>query len=135
LAHDRKINMLRESDPRSKSRSLTDWFKGKPPEIRNNFNHFVKLYKAIGDITVRGARNMIVISTERKGIAYIVPRKSFIDIVFPFATAYMDTLCFHKVVQNSAGKKEFNHHFRLIAKEDVNKEVKGYMAEAYKRGA
>ena len=127
--------MLRQSDPRSKSRSLTDWFKDKRPEIRNNFDHFVKQYKAIGDITVRGARNMIVISTERKGIAYIVPRKSFIDIVFPFATAYMDTLCFHKVVQNSAGKKEFSHYFRLMAKEDVNEEVKRYMADAHRRGA
>ena len=126
--------MLRESDPRSKSRSLADWFKDKPIEIRNNFNHFVKQYKVIGDVTVRGAKNMIVISTKRKGIAYIVPRKSFIDIVFPFETAYSDTLCFHKVVQNSAGKKEFNHYFRLIAKEDVNKEVKGFMAEAYRNG-
>src|SRR5688572_19817537 len=126
--------MLRQSDPRSKSRSLTDWFKDKPPEIRNNFDHFVKQYKAIGDISVRGAKNLIVISTERKGIAYIVPRKNFIDIVFPFATAYMETLCFHKVVQNSAGKNEFNHYFRLMAKEDVNEEVKGYMAKAYSRG-
>ena len=126
--------MLRQSDPRSKSRSLTDWFKDKRPEIRNNFDHFVKQYKAIGDITVRGTKNMIVISTERKGIAYIVPRKSFIDVVFPFTTAYMDTLCFHKVVQNSAGKNEFNHYFRLMAKEDVNKEVKGYMADAYRLG-
>jgi hypothetical protein len=134
LIHDHLNIMLHQSDPRSKSRSLADWFKGKPPEIRNNFDHFVKQYKAIGDITVRGARNMIVISTERKGIAYIVPRKSFIDIVFPFATAYMDTLCFHKVAQNSAGKKEFNHYFRLLAKEDVNKEVKGYMTEAYRLG-
>jgi hypothetical protein len=126
--------MLRESDPRSKSRSLTDWFKDKPIEIRNNFNHFVKQYKVIGDVTVRGAKNMIVISTKRKGIAYIVPRKSFIDIVIPFDTAYKDTLCFHKVVQNSAGKKEFNHYFRLMAKEDVNKEVKGFMTEAYRNG-
>jgi len=100
--------MPRQSDPRSKSRPLTDWFKNKPPEIRNNFDHFVKQYKTIGDITVRPAKNMIVISTEKKGIAYIVPRKSFIDVVFPFATAYLDTLCFRKVVQNSAGKKEFN---------------------------
>jgi hypothetical protein len=77
---------------------------------------------------------MIVISTEKKGITYLVPRKSFIDVVFPFAKAYLDTLCFHKVVANSAGKKEFNHHLRLLAKEDVNEEVQGYMAKAYRRG-
>ena len=126
--------MLRESDARSKSRSLTDWFKDKPIEIHKNFDNFVKQYKAIGDVTVRGAKNMIVITTKRKGIAYIVPRKSFIDIVFPFDDAFLDTLCFHKVVQSPAGKKEFNHYLRLMAKEDVTKEVKGYMAEAYRRG-
>jgi hypothetical protein len=134
LIHSPWVNMLREQDPRSKSRSLTDWFKGKAPEIRENFDHFVKQYKVIGDITVRGARNMIVISTKRKGIAYVVPRKSFIDIIFPFERAYPDTLCFHKVVQSPSGKKEFNHYFRVIAKEDVNDEVKGYMSEAYQRG-
>ena len=127
--------MLRESDPRSKSRSLTDWFKDKPKEIRNNFDHFVKQYKALGDITVRGAKNMIVITTKRKGIAYVVPRKSFIDIVFPFERAYPDTLCFHKVVQSPGGKKEFNHYFRMLAKEDVNVEVKGFMREAYVMGS
>ena len=126
--------MLRPSDPRSKSRSLTDWFKGKPREIRNNFDHFVKQYKTIADISVRGAKNMIVISTKRRGIAYVVPRRSFIDIVFPFERAYLDTLCFHKVVQSPAGKKEFNHYFRMLAKEDVNEEIKKYMKEAYQRG-
>jgi hypothetical protein len=126
--------MLRKSDPRSKSRSLSDWFKDKPTQIRRDFDHFVKEYKAIGDISVRGAKNMIVISTERKGIAYVVPRKSFIDIVFPFEQAYRDTLCFHKVVQGPASKKEFNHYFRLMSEEDVNDEVKGYMAKAYRSG-
>jgi hypothetical protein len=127
--------MLRESDPRSKARSLTDWFKDKPKEVRNNFDHFVREYKAIAKVTVRGAKNMIVLSTKRKGIAYVVPRKSFIDIVFPFERAYLDTLCFHKVVQSPAGKKEFNHCLRMLAKEDVNEEVKRYMKEAFRRGS
>ena len=97
--------MLRESDLWSKSRSLANWFKDKPRAIRNNFDHFVKAYKIIGDVSVRSAKNMIVISTDRKEIAYVVPRRSFVDIVFPFDKAYMDSLCFHKVVQNSAEKK------------------------------
>ena len=128
------ICMLRKNDSRSKFKPLADWFKGKRPEIRGHFNYFVKQYRSIGDVEVRPVKSMIVISTRRKGIAYVVPRKDFIDVVFPFDKQYPDTLCFHKVVQNSAGKKEYNHHFRMLSKEDVNDEVKHYMKEAYHRG-
>jgi len=126
--------MLRDSDPRSKSRPLEDWFRGKPPATRAIFDHFVSEYKRVGDITVRPAKTMIVVTTPRKGIAYIVPKKEVIDVVFPFKEAYPDNLCFHKIAQVPIGPPQFNHHLRLVDKKDVNTEVRRFMKLAYDEG-
>ena len=125
--------MLRKSDPRSKSRPLTDWFEGKPVQTRALFDHFVSEYQRIGEVTIRPTKNMIVVTTLRKGIAYIVPRKNYIDVVFPFKQAYQDNLCFHKIVRG-VGSLEFNHYLRIMAVEDVNQEVNKFMKLAYKLG-
>lgn len=127
--------MLRKSDPRSKPRPLEDWFLGKPAETRAIFDHFVREYKRIGKITIRSAKNMIVITTARKGIAYVVPGKNFVHVVFPFKQAYRDNLCFQKIAQGKVGAQQFNHHLRMFAKEDVNDEVRGFMRLAYKQGS
>jgi hypothetical protein len=126
--------MLRENDSRSKARSLEDWFDGKPASILALFNHFVREYKRIGKVKVRSAKTMIVITTQRKGIAYAVPKKSLIDITFPFKQAYPDNLCFHKIAKVPLGPPQFNHHLRLETKEDVNEEVKRFMKMAYELG-
>lgn len=114
---------------------MNDWFLGKLPATKAVFDHFIKEYKRIGEVTVRSAKTMIVVTTPRKGIAYIVPRKTFIDVVFPFKQAYGDNLCFHKIAQVPIGPPQFNHHLRLITKEDVNKEVRKFMKIAYELGS
>jgi|SRR5882672_6947496 len=123
--------MLRESDPRSKARPLEDWFDGKIPATRELFDHFVREYTRLGDVSVRPAKSMIVVTTPRKGIAYIMPKKEVIDVVFPFKQAYPDNLCFHKIAKVPIGPPQFNHHVRLVDKKDVNKELKGFMRLAY----
>lgn len=126
--------MLGDKDPRSKSKPLEDWFRGKPVETRSLFDHFVREYKKIGKVTVRPAKSMIVITTPRKGIAYVVPRKGFIDVTFPFKQAYPDNLCFVKINKVPIGPPQFNHYIRLVSPEDVNEEVKKFMKLAYQLG-
>jgi hypothetical protein len=59
--------------------------------------------------------------------------KDFIDIVFPFEKPYPDNLCFRKIAQ-VPGQLQFNHHFRMQRKEDINGEVKKFMKLAYQMG-
>lgn len=96
---------------------MDDWFRGKPPATHAVFDHFIQEYKRLGDVTVRSAKT-------RKGIAYIMPKKTCIDVVFPFKQAYPDNLCFHKIAQVPIGPPQFNSYLRLVNKVDVNKEVK-----------
>ncbi len=79
---------------------------------------------------------MIGIATPRKRIAYITQLgKSFIHVVFPFEKPYSDNLCFQKIAQVPGDTKQFNHHFRMLAKADINKEVLTFMKLAYKLGS
>ena len=126
--------MVRKSETRSKVKSLEDWFYGKPPVTRALFDHFVREYQRIGNVTTRGAKSMIVMTTPRKGIAYVVPKKQAIDVVFPFKEGYPDNLCFHKIAKVPIGPPQFNHHLRIQRMEDVNDEVKKFMRLAYLKG-
>ena len=51
--------------------------------------------------------------------------------MFPFKKEYPDNLCFQKVGQ-VPGTNQFNHHLRMLFKEDLNKEVLKFMKLAYK---
>ena len=75
------------------------------------------------------------IATPRKRIAYITQLgKNFIHIVFPFEKAYADNLCFQKIAQ-VPGENQFNHHFRMLSREDVNEEILGFMRLAFALGS
>jgi len=79
---------------------------------------------------------MIGIATPRKRIAYITQLgKNFIHVVFPFEKPYPDNLCFQKIANVPGDEKQHNHHFRMLAKEDVNKELISFMKLAYKLGS
>ncbi len=114
---------------------LNDLLKGKSSHTLALFNHFVDEYKKIGAIALRPAKTMIGIATSRKRVAYVTQLgKDFIHVVFPFEQAYPDNLCFQKIAQVPGDAKQFNHHFRMYAKEDVNQEVKKFMKLAYQLG-
>lgn len=114
--------------------SIEDFLNGKPAGTRDLFEFFIEQYSQIGKIFLRPAKSMVVIATSRRGIAYITQfGKSFIHIVFPFDKPYPDNLCFQKIAQ-VPGQKQFNHHFRMCFKEDVNKEARKYMKLAYEMG-
>ena len=109
---------------------------GKSKIMLTLFHHFVEEFKRIGKVTIHPTKTMIGIATPRKRIAYLTQLgKNFIHVVFPFEKPYHDNLCFQKIAQVPSGDKQYNHHFRMLAKEDVNKKVLGFMKLAYKEGS
>ena len=109
---------------------LHDFLKGKSENTISLFWHFIYEYKRVGEVTIHPTKSMIAIAAKKR-IAYIIKiGKDFIDIVFPFEEAYNDNLCFHKIAK-VPGQQQFNHHFRMCSKEDVNEDVQYYMKMAY----
>lgn len=117
-------------------KSLADFLNGKSEHTIGLFHHFIEKYNRIGDVSVHPAKTMIGVATSRRRIAYVTQLgKNFIHVVFPFEKAYPENLCFQKIAQVPGDTKQFNHHFRMYAKEDVNKEVLGFMKLAFTLGS
>ena len=113
-----------------------DLLAGKSELTIDLFNHFVSEFKKVGQVTVHPAKTMIGIATSRKRIAYVTQLgKNFIHIVFPFEKPYPENLCFQKIAQVPGDAKQFNHHLRIYAQQDVNKEVVKFMKLAIAEGS
>jgi len=93
-------------------RVLADFLNGKSDHTVSLFWHFAECYRQLGNIQLG---------------------KNFIDVVLPFDKPYTDNLCFRKIAQ-VPGSKQYNHHLRMLNKEDVNKEVKKFMKLAFDNG-
>jgi hypothetical protein len=107
-------------------KTLDDFLKGKSEHTTGLFYWFIKEYRSLGDITVHPTKSMIAIAGKTR-VAYIIQLgKNFMDIVFPFKQAYTDNLCFTKI-KPVPGSNDYNHHFRMIYKEDINEEIKYFM--------
>ena len=114
------------------NKTIADFLSGKPEYTIGLFNHFVEVYNTIGLIELHAAKTMIGISNSHKRIAWITQfGKNFIHVVFPFKEPHTDNLCFVKIAQVPGDDKQFNHHFRMLYKTDVNDEMKHYMKLAY----
>jgi hypothetical protein len=113
---------------------LDDFLYKKSDYTVSLFWHFVECYRQIGDVTIHPTKSMIAIAGTTR-IAYVIHLgKNFIDVVFPFDKAYPDNLCFRKIAQ-VPGQQQFNHHFRMLHKDDINREVKKFMKLAYTLGS
>ncbi len=114
-------------------KTLADFLDGKSENSVSLFWHFVKKYREIGAVTIHPTKTMIAFAAKTR-IAYGTRLgKDFIDVTFPFKEPYNDNLCFHKIAQ-VPGQQQFNHHFRMMRKEDVNEEVMSFMKLAYEEG-
>jgi hypothetical protein len=113
-------------------KQLADFLAGKSEHTLMLFDYFVAEYQKLGNVTLHPAKTMIGISNGEKRVAWITQLgKNFIHIVFPFKKEYPDNLCFQKIAQVPGDANQFNHHFRMYLKEDVNEEVIQYMLMAY----
>ncbi len=114
-------------------RTLDDFLKGKSEETIKLFWLFVDSYRKVGNISLHPTKSMIGIAATTR-IAYVTRLgKNFVDIVFPFEKPFQGSLCFHRVAQ-VPGSQQFNHHLRLMEPDDINQEVRKYMALAYEGG-
>lgn len=112
-------------------RQLSAFLTGKSEYTLMLFHHFIAEFSKVGDIQVEATKSMIGISNSHKRIAWVTQLgKSFIHVVFPFKQEYPDNLCFQKIAQ-VPGQQQFNHHFRMLAPEDLNEEVLAFMKLAY----
>ncbi|MEO8406384.1 MAG: DUF5655 domain-containing protein [Chitinophagaceae bacterium] len=112
---------------------LSDFLDKKSEHTISLFRHFAQCYQEIGKVAIHPTKSMIAFAATTR-IAYVIRLgKDFMDVVFPFDQAYTENLCFHKIAQ-VPGTQQFNHHFRMCNKEDINKEVKSFMKLAYKAG-
>jgi len=115
-----------------KNPELAAFLSGKTEQTLQLLEHFVKEYKKLGNITIHPAKTMIGISNGHKRVAWITQLgKNFVHVVFPFQKPYNENLCFQKIAQVPGDANQFNHHFRMLHKEDVNEEVLGFMKLAY----
>jgi hypothetical protein len=110
---------------------LSAFLTGKSEHTLMLFHHFVKEFQKVGPITLHPAKTMIGVANSHKRVVYITQLgKSFVHVVFPLKQPYPDNLCFQKIAQ-VPGEMQFNHHFRMLQKEDINEEVLGFMKLAY----
>jgi hypothetical protein len=110
---------------------LSAFLTGKSEHTLMLFHHFVNEFQKVAPVTLHPAKTMIGIANSHKRVVYITQLgKNFIHVVFPFKQPYPDNLCFQKIAQ-VPGEMQFNHHFRMLQKEDVNEEVLGFMKLAY----
>lgn len=109
-------------------KTLNDFLAGKSDQTLALFQHFLLEYNKICEVTPHPTKTMIGIANDRKRIAWITQLgKNFVHIVFPFKKPHPDNLCFIKIAQVPGDDHQFNHHFRMYSKEDVNEEVKTFM--------
>lgn len=114
----------------SENSSLTRFLSGKSEHTRSLFECFVSEFESLGNIRLEATKTMIAVDNGEKRIAWITQLgKNFIHVVFPFKEPFYDNLCFQKVGQ-VPGSNQFNHHFRMLQKEDLNEEVKRFMKMA-----
>ena len=104
---------------------------GKSEHTLNLFHYFINEFQKIGNIELHPTKTMIALGNPDKRIAWVTQLgKNFIHVVFPFKQLYPDNFCFKKTGQ-VLGSNQFNHHFRMLLKDDVNEEVVKFMQLAY----
>lgn len=110
---------------------LAHFLVGKSAYTLELLDFFLERFAEISPVKVEATKTMIGISNDHKRIAWVTQLgKQFIHVVFPFDRPYEDNLCFQKIAQ-VPGSNQFNHHFRMLSKDDLNDEVFHFMQLAY----
>ena len=116
-----------------KDKVLADFLNGKSVHTVSLFWHFAACFAEFGKVTFHPTKSMIAFAAKTR-IAFVIQLgRNFMDVVFPFDQPYNDNLCFRKIAQ-VPGSSQYNHHFRMLSKEDINEEVKQFMKLAYEKG-
>lgn len=106
---------------------IADFLSNRSEHTLSLYHHFLEEFEKLGSFTLHPTKTMIAVSDGNRRIAWITHLgRNFVHVVFPFKEPYTDNLCFQKVGQ-VPGSGQYNHHFRMYYKEDVNDEVRKFM--------
>ena len=114
-------------------RTVQDFLDGKSAHTLALYDHFLEVYRGIGDFVLHPAKTRIALANKTRFCSINQLGRNFLHVVFQFDQPYNDNYCFIKVAQIPETHL-FNHHCRVYAIEDVNEEVRMYMKMAFDRG-
>ena len=110
--------------------SLETHFKGKPAEIRAIFDAVLEAVRRCGPATVLPEKTRIAFQV-RMSFAQVTPRRRWVDGHVVLARR-MEHPRFRRI--DTISPRNHVHHFRLSLLSDVDREVEGWLAEAYAVG-
>jgi hypothetical protein len=113
--------------------SVDDFLKGKSEVALALFDDLIDALTQIGPVKLETTKSMIAVASIARFAYIIAIGETFIDVVLPFAEANEDNYCFRKIALVPGGTV-YNHHLRLMYKEDLNEEVVNYLKKAYQCG-
>jgi hypothetical protein len=105
-------------------------FRGKDPEVRRAFDAVLAAVGEIGPVTVLPQSTRIALHV-RMSFAAFVPRRHWLDGHVVLARR-LDHPRFRRVEEYSP--RNVLHAFRLVGPDDVDAEVRSWLAEAYQVG-
>jgi Domain of unknown function (DUF5655) len=109
---------------------LEDHFDGKPPEIRALFDRVVAVIRDLGPVRILPEKTRIAFQV-RMSFAQVTPRARWLDGHVVLARR-LEHPRFRKVQTISA--RNHVHTFRLITMQDVDRDFRAWLAEAYAVG-
>lgn len=93
-------------------------------------SQFLEACQQQATIKLSPTKSMISVGTANGKVWVTQLGKNFVHIVFPFKVQYTDNLCFQKIAR-VPGQLQYNHHFRMYSKDDLNEEVLSYLHKAF----
>jgi hypothetical protein len=109
---------------------LEHHFAGRPPELRAIFDRFIEVLGTVGPATVLPEKTRIAFQV-RMSFAQLTPRQRWVDGHVVLARR-LESPRFRKIETISA--RNHVHHFRLSSPDEVDDEVRAWIAEAYMVG-
>lgn len=124
-----KFNFMGMANTAFQDPQLAEFLSRKSAYSRELLFHLVTAFDEIGQVDVYATKTMVGFR-RRRNFAYIIQfGKGFIDLLLPFKEPFEDNLCFRKITMPGDG--DYNHHIRILSKEDINEEVRFYMKKAF----
>lgn len=115
-------------------RTVNDFLVGRSELSVALFHTFISEYRKLGDFALHPARTRIAFAARtRFGYVHRLGR-DFLDVALTFDRPYTDNLCFYRIGEVPGGKI-YQHYLRIHRPEDINGEVRKFMAMALEAGS
>ncbi len=112
--------------------TLDDFLSNKPDKSVALFDFFLSEYRKIGPFELHPVKTRVALLTKMRFCSINKIGADHIDIHLVLTSLYEDNTCFYKI--DNLANRFFVHHARIYDKNDINDELKKYMAMAYEVG-